>query len=223
MQRVMQRSGAVRDPVALLRHAALLAMTLVMLVAVSGSALAAPDRGPKVYLLRGFLNVFSLGLDELSVKIENRGIRAEVYNHTSWRRLVGEIAAEYKSGQTRPIVIIGHSQGGNAVIDLVEGLGQASVPVALAVTLDIASVPVRSGRVGTFLNLYARTGALSKGPGFHGRLVNMDLGKDPLVGHFSIDKVDAVHNLILRHVASAVGRPGPHRQPAAANAAAPRS
>jgi hypothetical protein len=219
MQRVMQRYG--HGPVTLLRRAALLATALLILVAVSGSAFAAPERGPKVYLLRGFLNVFSLGLDELATKIERRGIRAEVYNHTSWRRLVGEIAAEYKSGQTRPIVLIGHSQGGNSLIDLVEGLGHEGVPVALAVTLDIASVPIPSGRVGTFLNLYARTGALTAGPGFRGKLVNMDMGKDPLVGHFSIDKVDAVHNLILRYVASAVGRPAPRRQPAQANAPTP--
>ena len=45
-------------------------MALSYSLTMSGSRLAAPDRGPKVYLLRGFLNVFSLGLDELSAKIE---------------------------------------------------------------------------------------------------------------------------------------------------------
>lgn len=200
----------------LLRSAGLLAMALSIFVAMSGAAVAAPDRGAKVYLLRGFLNVFSLGLDELSAKIEKRGIRSEVYNHTSWSRLAGEIAAEYKSGQTRPIILIGHSAGGTAVVSLVEALGQAGVPVALAVTLDISSMPINGGRVGTFLNLYASTGALTAGRGFRGRLVNQDLGKDPLVGHFTIDKVDAVHALILRHISSAVGRPGPRRQAAPA-------
>ncbi len=64
-----------------------------IVVAMSGSAVAAPDRGAKVYLLRGFMNVFSLGLDELSAKIEQRGIRSEVYNHTSAARLADEIAS----------------------------------------------------------------------------------------------------------------------------------
>jgi hypothetical protein len=190
-------------------------MALSIFVVMSSAALAAPERGAKVYLLRGFLNVFSLGLDELSAKIEQRGIRSEVYNHTSWNRLAGEIAGEYKSGQTRPIILIGHSAGGSSVVDLAAALGQAGVPVALAVTLDISSRPV-AGRVGTFLNLYSSTGALTAGPGFHGRLVNTDMGKDPLVGHFTIDKVDAVHAVILRYVSSAVGRPGPRRKPAAA-------
>lgn len=216
MQRVTWMHRFEQRFVTLLRSAGLLATALSIFVAMSGAAVAAPERGAKVYLLRGFLNVFSLGLDELSAKIEKRGIRSEVYNHTSWSRLAGEIAAEYKSGQTRPIVLIGHSAGGTAVVSLVEALGQAGVPVALAVTLDISSMPINGGRVGTFLNLYASTGALTAGRGFHGRLVNQDMGKDPLVGHFTIDKVDAVHALILRYVSSAVGRTGPRRQAAPA-------
>jgi len=216
MQRVTWTHRFEQRFVTVLRSAGLLAMALSIFVAMSSAALAAPERGAKVYLLRGFLNVFSLGLDELAAKIEQRGIRSEVYNHTSWSRLATEIAAEYKSGQTRPIILIGHSAGGTAVVSLVEALGQAGVPVALAVTLDISSMPINGGRVGTFLNLYASTGALSAGRGFHGSLLNKDMGKEPLVGHFTIDKVDTVHALILRYVASAAGRPGPRRKPAAA-------
>lgn len=224
MQRVtvMHRAGQV--VAACLRRAFALLPLLALLVAVSTPAAAAPDRGPKVYLLRGFANVFSLGLDELSAKIERRGIRSEVYNHLSWSRLVDEIAREYKSGQTRPIVIIGHSIGGAAVVWLVEGLGKVGVPVALAVTLDASSMPINGGRVGTFLNLYSGTGALTAGRGFHGRLVNMEVGaKNPGVGHLSIDKADAMHDLILRHIGSAVGRGGPRRPAQPANTALPAS
>jgi hypothetical protein len=205
-----------------LRRAGLLMLALLILAAVSAPAFAASERGPKVYLLRGFLNVFSLGLDDLAAKIEKRGIRAEVYNHSSWPRLAGEIASEYKSGQTRPVILIGHSWGALAVVSLVEALGQAGVPVALAVTLDTASQTINGGRVGTFLNLYVATGAMTAGRGFHGKLVNQDLGKsDGQVGHFSIDKVEAVHAMLLRQITSAAGRPGPRRPPAPATAAAP--
>lgn len=207
--------------ITLARTAGALVATLCILLAMSASAMAAPERGAKVYLLRGFLNVFSLGLDDLSAKIERRGIRSEVYNHTSAARLATEIAGEYKSGKTRPVILIGHSAGGAAIVDLVGELERLGVPVALAVTLDISSRPVPAGRVGTFLNLYASTGALTKGPGFRGNLVNMDMAKNNSgVGHFSIDKVDAVHALILRYVSSAAGRGGgaPKRQPAQATA-----
>ena len=225
MQRMMRHLE--QRVVTLLRGASLLAVMFSIVVAMSGSAVAAPDRGAKVYLLRGFMNVFSLGLDELSAKIEQRGIRSEVYNHTSATRLADEITAEYKSGKTRPVILIGHSAGAAAVVDLVAALGQAGVPVALAVTLDISSRPIPGGQVGTFLNLYSTTGALSKGPAFRGNLVNMDLGKNPQVGHFTIDKVEEVHALIMRYVVSAAGRGGPRRQqPASAAApqpAAPRT
>jgi hypothetical protein len=199
----------------LLRCASLLAVMISFLVALSGAAVAAPDRGPKVYLLRGFLNVFSLGLDELSAKIESRGMRSEVYNHTSWSRLAGEIASEYKSGQTRPIILVGHSAGGSAVVSLVEALGQAGVPVALAVVLDNSPSTVSGGNA-NFLNLYASTGALSAGRGFRGRITNIDLTKQMPVGHLTIDKTEAVHNMVLHQIAQVV--PG-RRSPARTNVA----
>jgi pimeloyl-ACP methyl ester carboxylesterase len=216
MRDVMRGSVPRAGFLIILRRTGFLLAALLLLAGLSGSALAAPERGAKVYLLRGFMNVFSLGLDELSAKIEKRGIRAEVYNHTSWARLANEIAAEYKSGQTRPVILVGHSWGGLAVVNLVEALGAAGVPVALAVALDTTSLTVDRGRVGTFLNLYVGTGTLKAGPGFRGKIVNTDLGKSMPVGHFNIDKVEAVHAIVLRHIGQAVGRSGPRGQPAAA-------
>ena len=35
-----------------------------------------------VYLLRGLMNIFSLGMDQLAGKIERYGIPASVYNHS---------------------------------------------------------------------------------------------------------------------------------------------
>ena len=212
MRRFVPRAGFLT----MLRGAGVMVATLALLAGLSDSALAAPERGAKVYLLRGFMNVFSLGLDELSVKIEKRGIRAEVYNHTSWARLADEIAKDYKSGQTRPIILVGHSWGGLAVVNLVEALGAAGVPVALAVALDTTSLTVDRGQVGTFLNLYVGTGTLKAGPGFRGKIINTDLGKSMPVGHFNIDKIEAVHAIVLRHIVQAAGRSGPRRQPATA-------
>jgi pimeloyl-ACP methyl ester carboxylesterase len=200
----------------IVRSAGAVVIMLALLAAMSGAALAAPERGPKVYLLRGFMNVFSLGLDELETKIQKRGIRAEVYNHTSWARLATEITAEYKSGQTRPVILVGHSWGGLAVVNLVEALGAAGVPVALAVALDTTTLTVDRGQVGTFLNLYVGTGTLKAGPGFRGKIINTDLGKSMPVGHFNIDKVEAVHAIVLRHIAQAAGRSGPRSPPATA-------
>jgi pimeloyl-ACP methyl ester carboxylesterase len=177
---------------------------------------AAATGSPKVYLLRGFMNVFSLGLDELAAKIDRTGVRAEVYNHTSWSRLAGQITTEYNSGKTRPVILIGHSWGGLDVVNLVEALGKSNVPVALAVTLDTTSVTIEGGQVATFLNLYASSGALKAGSGFRGKLINQDLAGTMDVGHFNIDKLEPVHAIIMRHVSAAVGRTGTRKPPAAA-------
>jgi hypothetical protein len=48
----------------------------------------------RVYLLRGFLNVFSLGMDSLASELRSAGISATVANHTEWRQIADEIAAE---------------------------------------------------------------------------------------------------------------------------------
>ena len=37
---------------------------------------------PHVYLMRGLLNIFSLGMDQLAAQIQSHGIDASVYNHT---------------------------------------------------------------------------------------------------------------------------------------------
>jgi len=210
-------TGAREKFVALVRRTGLATLALAVLIAASTTANAAPDHGAKVYLLRGFMNVFSLGLDELAAKIEKRGIRAEVYNHTSWSRLANEIAADYRSGKVRPVILVGHSLGASAIVDLAGALGNAGVPVALAVSLDAISAPSVNGRVGTFLNLYVNGRTLSKGPNFHGKLVNTDLTKDSSVGHLTIDKVDVVHAMVLRQIMAAARPPKP---PAQANAPA---
>jgi hypothetical protein len=69
-----------------------------------------------VYLLRGLLNIFSLGMDTLAEKIQRRGIYATVHNHTEWEALADQAAAAYRAGKEGPIIIVGHSLGADAVI-----------------------------------------------------------------------------------------------------------
>src|SRR5215467_6417892 len=40
--------------------------------------------GDHVYLLRGFANVFSLGMDQIATKLQQRGIHATVDNYLAW-------------------------------------------------------------------------------------------------------------------------------------------
>ena len=49
-----------------------------------------------VYLLRGVLNIFSLGLDDIAAKLQAQGITVTVANYLSWASLADEAAAEYR-------------------------------------------------------------------------------------------------------------------------------
>ena len=126
---------------------------LVIAAMPSGvGAVQAPAKpGTHVYLFRGVMNIFSLGMDQLTTELQQRGIPASVNNHVMWRVAAEEAAQAYRAGRIRTIIAIGHSMGGDAVASFVAYLGDAGVPVALAVTLDGRSVTVMAGRVGRFI------------------------------------------------------------------------
>src|SRR5687767_1786228 len=48
------------------------------------------------YLLRGFLGIWSTGIDNLGKRIEESGIRAHVYQEDQWRELCAAIVRKYK-------------------------------------------------------------------------------------------------------------------------------
>ena len=77
---------------------ALTLMFLVLQIDIS-LAQAAPSTAPgaHVFLLRGALNIFSLGMDEIAAKLEKMGIATTVTNYLDWQALANQAAAEYKS------------------------------------------------------------------------------------------------------------------------------
>ena len=77
-------------------------------VGTAGAATAAPRAAAKdthktvspshAYLMRGLMNVFSLGMDQLAVLIARHGIEASVHNHAEADAVVSEIAARTSLG-----------------------------------------------------------------------------------------------------------------------------
>src|ERR1700694_737562 len=90
---------------------------------------------PRVLLLRGWFGVFSTGLDSLADELKAQGINAEVAGHLHWATAVSDILPERAAGKTGPLVLVGHSQGANNVIDVARSLEAHNVPVDLLVTL----------------------------------------------------------------------------------------
>jgi hypothetical protein len=46
-----------------------------------------------VYLLRGLMNIFSLGMDSLAEELSKRGVYATVSNHSEWQSLADQAAS----------------------------------------------------------------------------------------------------------------------------------
>jgi hypothetical protein len=199
-------------------HAA--ALSLLMLAFSIGISLAQVSSNPKprdhVYLLRGFANVFSLGMDQIATKLQHQGIDTTVANYVSWPTLAEEAAAEYKSGRVRTIILVGHSSGAVAVTSMATRLSELGVPVKLAIGLDPTSHMAASGHVERYANYYIANGfgdRVDKGPQFSGVLQNVDLEHMSGVGHFNIEKDRAVQGMVIRDIQAALAS-SPHKSAA---------
>ena len=186
---------------------AALSLLLLGLSIELGAAQGPSTPKAHVYLLRGVLNIFSLGLDEIAAKLRRLGIYATVDNYLGWQGLADQAAADYKSGRLRTIILVGHSSGATAVTSMAARLGQYGVPVKLAIGLDPTSHETASGHVDRYINYYIRNGlgaAVDKGRQFTGALQNVDMEKHSDIGHFNIDKNQALQEQIIREIRAAL-------------------
>jgi alpha-beta hydrolase superfamily lysophospholipase len=195
----------------------------MMIALGSNPGMAAPRA--HVYLLRGLLNIFSLGMDTLADELNRRGVYATVDNHADWESLANSAAANYKAGKEGPIIIIGHSLGADAAMEMANYLGARGVPVALVVPFDGTQSLSAGPGVARVLNLTQRDYAyMRRGPGFSGSLVNVDLSSDPNIDHLNIDKSPRLHARVIGEVLGVVGShrttapPGPALTPVSAPA-----
>jgi hypothetical protein len=123
---------------------------------------AGPPVIAHVYLLRGLMNIFSLGMDTLAEKIQRHDIYATIHNYAEWQTLADHAAAAYHAGKEGPIIIVGHSLGADAVMEMSAYLGRKGVPVALAVPFDARGSYATPSNVGRLLNLTMRAMAICR-------------------------------------------------------------
>ena len=175
-----------------------------------------PEKLPgRAYLLRGLIgDIYSLGMDELARKIEQRGVKASVHGVSAVVYLANRIIRDYRAdpAANAPIILIGHSTGGDAIISIAQRLKAADVPVALAFGFDPTRIAgVVPANVELFINLYQGYniiggGAVKPAADFQGRLINVDLRERREIIHITLDKNDAIHDLIVRKVGAVAER-----------------
>lgn len=201
------------------------------LVGLAGPA-AAQSPQPRVYLLRGLANIFSLGMDDLTAKLNARGIKASVHPYTDWQTLaryaVEQSAAGGRGKRMAPVIIIGHSLGADAAVYMANRVTELGAPVPLVVTFDPVTPTVASPKIGKVVNYYQAGG--SGKPVSGPRVSNIDLTRSGELTHFNIDKAANLHAQVIAMIVKsapsrpvAVRKPKPIAAPATAGTATPAS
>ncbi|MDP3545254.1 MAG: hypothetical protein Q8S29_03660 [Phreatobacter sp.] len=178
----------------------------------TASSRSAPAQAiaPRIYLIRGLANVFSQGMDDLGVKLRQRGYNATVHEHGAWSVIAAEIVTNQRaSGGRHQAVVVGHSLGANAVTDIANEVGRQGATVALSVAFDPTVRQQLVGGTRRYVNLFQSNNgwgsAVGAAPGFRGRMENIDLSLRGNITHLNIDKDAGLHAQVIAWVGQAVG------------------
>lgn len=170
----------------------------------------------RVYLLRGLADV-SVGLDDLAAKLRRHGYPAVVASHTDASAVAARVLSEHKPGDA--IIVIGHSLGADASLDVAQTVAAKGRRVELLVAFSPATTGEVPANVGRAINYYQSNSfwnhVWKPGSGFRGQLRNVDLAGNADVHHFNIEKLPSLHNAIIGFARGVTGQPAPGQAPGA--------
>lgn len=159
----------------------------------------------EVILLRGLANVFSTGLDDMNVMFRRRGVNSKVDNHSMWQAYADDIIARSQSGRVSyPIVIMGHSLGANASIEMANYLAARGVKVSYVAIFDPTVTTYPGPGVADVINYYIPNrkngeaiNVVKPGQGFGGRIVNYDVTPIGGIDHFNVEKYPQFQSQVI--------------------------
>lgn len=184
-----------------------------------------PIRGEpqgRVVLIRGLMDVFSLGINDVADTLRGEGYQAVAISGARRGGEGRDIIDDHQNHElVRPLVIVGHSYGGDEAVRLTRQLDDAGVTVDKLILVD----PTTPGRIPAnvieVFNIYRSSPATDWIPVIRGvavegegeadqpatRIVNFDLRRaddpelsKPTINHFNIDTDPAVRALVVEQV-----------------------
>ena len=184
-----------------------LSLLAIVVIGVAGthhaSASAQQVRG-KVFVIKGLLNVFSRGMVALGERLDENNIDNVVFNHTLWRSYTKELLNTDKARRPTHVFIAGHSFGANAALLMARELGKQNITVDYLVTFDGDSPLPATSNIKHVTNFWFRGRTVGRpvvaGPGFSGRLENIDLSKVESFGHLNVEKQPALHKIVVQNI-----------------------
>ena len=163
----------------------------VVTVSQTDEARKSAKRTGEVYLMRGLMDVFSRGIDQMAVQMRRNGLYAVNTSYVEWEAIGQDIVRRAaKKDVSYPIIIIGHSLGANDATKLANYLGERNVKVALVVAFDPTEPGHYGKNISTVVNYYLpnEDNRFYKSSGFRGSLVNVDVSDKPEITHTTIEK-----------------------------------
>ncbi|MCB1500983.1 MAG: hypothetical protein KDK07_14530 [Bauldia sp.] len=160
----------------------------------------------RVIVLRGLGNVFSRGMDTLAKELKDRGVSVLLQNHSRWQKISAQLIQDYKAdpNTVAPIILIGHSLGGDASIVMSNWLAQNGVPVRFVVIFDaVAQTHPIIGGVQEVLNFYKPKGygqEVKAASSFRGTIRNVDLTDRKDIDHLNIDEDKVLQGEVIADV-----------------------
>ncbi len=172
-----------------------------------------------IYCMRGWLGIFSTGMDALADEIDKEvGAPAVSVADEEWRRLKGWLIEEYAAGRIHePLVLLGHSWGADDMIRVCEELKEKNITVDLLVLIDPVTPPPVPTNVKRVFCVYKSHPVTDTVPFWRGvsatvvdpkvtPIVNVDLRNDKVgfdtdaIGHINIEKSADVHRMVMDEI-----------------------
>jgi pimeloyl-ACP methyl ester carboxylesterase len=169
-----------------------------------------------IYLVRGWRDLWSGGIDQLAGEIDQAGLDAAVYRESQWRGLCAAIERRYRSSVGgRPLVLVGFSYGADDVLRIAQRLQEDSIAVDLVITIDPVTPPTVPTNVRACYNYFQTNGVWDIFPWLRGvrlkaslagQLMNVDIRRDrpdllePDTSHATIAANSKLHREIVKQV-----------------------
>jgi len=151
-------------------------------------------------------------MDSLADRIRHAGVAASVQTYLLWRAAVDQAIQDYRRDPA-PIVLIGHSMGGDSALAFAQRLNSENIPVSLLVTYDptriAEDVPPNVER---YINIFQSSNFMGGGnvvqtARFHGHYASFNLKDHSEIIHINIEKAEHIQEQLVRKIAELSATP----------------
>jgi pimeloyl-ACP methyl ester carboxylesterase len=133
-------------------------------------------------------------------------VGASVDTYLLWRGAADQAVQDYRRDPA-PIILIGHSMGGDSALAFAERLNSENIPVSLLVTYD----PTRIAddvppNVERYINIFQSSNLMGGGnvvqtSRFHGHYASFNLKDHSEIVHINIEKAERIQDQLVRKIA----------------------